>query len=40
MLAKPTRPTPPTVIDLRFRQADRKRDELFDGWGVHLGPNA
>jgi hypothetical protein len=37
MLARPTNPVPPTIIDLRFRSGTPKGEQLFDGWGVPIG---
>ena len=37
MLAKPTIPAVPTVIDLRFREPGRRPGDLFEGWGVQIG---
>jgi len=40
MLAKPTTPMVPTLLDVRLRQRDSSIDgPLFQGWGVRIFDN-
>jgi hypothetical protein len=36
MLARPTNPLASTALDLRFRNAVPKNDQLFEGWGIPI----